>query len=563
VHLEESGRPTTTIYADNRKETDMKRSEQNDPRETGIPNMGGYPQGAYPGYQAPQGYPAQNGYPAQSGYPTQTGYPQAQGYAQPQGYAFQRNYQTPQLTGNQPAVNQAAASSNAAGQEAYGSYQPGYPSQTGYTQQGYPSQTGYAQPGYSQPGYSQVQGYPPQNPGAGYPPAPGGSYIPQTPYSQGYTSPGYQAPAGYGPGYDAYGQMGRVQQPSAGPAQDLNQQVPLNGGGYIPQPVPVRKQPFVMTDAYLLILSAALLVLFALGMFVPGLGVLKWIFLVLAVGTAALFWIRPMIASNKRICYSIVFSLLVLVTVIGLATGGTSSDARRTDSDPVRSQATAVSEPASQPAATPALNAGSAATATPEPETNEDISNRTALFFTYWKSNDYDNMLAMCAPSWQSKEDNPRNALFQLLRNRTPREAYAENVSGTVNDTSRTVTVVATMDTNTGSDPVKYRMSVIMVKESGEWYVDPKSLQTYENAETPDPSITPTPAPATDAPVYANTVLYYNPQGGEFYHLDQNCKRIHEKFLPLQGHFTYAELDKTEYSSLKPCNVCNAPARGK
>ena len=77
----------------------------------------------------------------------------------------------------------------------------------------------------------------------------------------------------------------------------------------------------------------------------------------------------------------------------------------------------------------------------------------------------------------------------------------------------------------------------------GQWYVNPKSLQTYENADTPDPSITETPAPTDEPPVYPNTVLYYNPDGGQFYHRDQNCKKIAEKFLPLKGHFTYAELN--------------------
>ena len=58
-----------------------------------------------------------------------------------------------------------------------------------------------------------------------------------------------------------------------------------------------------------------------------------------------------------------------------------------------------------------------------------------------------------------------------------------------------------------------------------------------------------------------DTPLYYNPSGGEYYHLDQNCKRINERYLPLQGHFTYAELSKEPYSKLKRCNVCGAPLR--
>ena len=99
-----------------------------------------------------------------------------------------------------------------------------------------------------------------------------------------------------------------------------------------------------------------------------------------------------------------------------------------------------------------------------------------------------------------------------------------------------------------------------MVKENdGLWYVDPQSLQTYEDAETPDPSITNTPVPTPTPATNADTVLYYNPSGGEYYHRDQNCKRINERYLPLQGHFKYSELSK--FPKLKPCAICGAPSR--
>ena len=56
-------------------------------------------------------------------------------------------------------------------------------------------------------------------------------------------------------------QMGRSPQMPVNPQQEPGGQVPLNGGGYVPPPVPVKRGPFVMTDAYLLILSAVLLAL--------------------------------------------------------------------------------------------------------------------------------------------------------------------------------------------------------------------------------------------------------------------------------------------------------------
>ena len=84
--------------------------------------------------------------------------------------------------------------------------------------------------------------------------------------------------------------------------------------------------------------------------------------------------------------------------------------------------------------------------------------------------------------------------------------------------------------------------------------MQPALAATKKNA---DP--TPTPGPTETPTVFASTVLYYNPSGGEYYHLDQNCKIINPKFLPLGGQFTYGEIGNEPYSKLKPCNVCGAP----
>ena len=56
-------------------------------------------------------------------------------------------------------------------------------------------------------------------------------------------------------------------------------------------------------------------------------------------------------------------------------------------------------------------------------------------------------------------------------------------------------------------------------------------------------------------------VYYINPNGGIYYHLDQNCPRVHAKYLPLQGVFHLSELNEEPSLSLKPCQVCGAPQR--
>ena len=55
--------------------------------------------------------------------------------------------------------------------------------------------------------------------------------------------------------------------------------------------------------------------------------------------------------------------------------------------------------------------------------------------------------------------------------------------------------------------------------------------------------------------------LYYCPEGGQYYHADQNCRAVHEKYLPLKGTFVYEELENEAYKDLQPCSVCGAPLR--
>ena len=159
------------------------------------------------------------------------------------------------------------------------------------------------------------------------------------------------------------------------------------------------------------------------------------------------------------------------------------------------------------------------------------------------------------------KQEDARVSLFYLVGNRNPKDCTIESVSGTDADDSRRVTLTSNIDRHNGKEKEVFRMSVRMTKETGEWYIDPQSLQSNDILETPDPNLTPTPAPTETPAVYSNTILYYNPNKGEYYHADPNCKNVGKKYLPLAGSFTYAEINDEPYKNLKPCNVCAAPLR--
>ena len=423
-----------------------------------------------------------------------------------------------------------------------------------------------------------------------------GSFIPQTPYSPGYTSPGYQPPAtaysqtgnsaynpnrAYNPNNpyipnNPYAQMGRNTQGSQ-PQQDSQiSQMPLNGGGYVPRQVPVRRGPFELKDFVLVIAGSVLLILFIVGL-ILGLQansaahtagvVIQVLFIILAGLTAGALWIRPMTAQNKRMCYTIVAAALVTVTILSffLRSGNRTTNTGMPSATPASTSASNTQQQtvtATDPNANTGTSAVIAESVTTEaPAATNEAADRLVAFLKYWGGNRIDEMLTLCAPSWLSKQQNPKNELFSLMQNRTPKEFMLENITGTDADSSRQITMKISIDRNNGKQAVVYRMTVLMLKESGEWYVDPKSLQSNEVDVTPDPNVTPTPAPTPAPYVDSNTVLYYNPDGGELYHLDQNCRIINARYLPLKGHFTYGQINDSPYSELKPCNVCGAPLR--
>ena len=57
-----------------------------------------------------------------------------------------------------------------------------------------------------------------------------------------------------------------------------------------------------------------------------------------------------------------------------------------------------------------------------------------------------------------------------------------------------------------------------------------------------------------------NLTLYYNPNGGQYYHSDANCSSVRDKYLPLTG-FPYSELESGDYAELTPCSSCTSIKR--
>ena len=58
-------------------------------------------------------------------------------------------------------------------------------------------------------------------------------------------------------------------------------------------------------------------------------------------------------------------------------------------------------------------------------------------------------------------------------------------------------------------------------------------------------------------PAFASeTLVYFNPEGGRYYHQEPNCETIRSEYYPLMQSVSTAHLTEEPYSTLKRCNHC-------
>ncbi len=61
-------------------------------------------------------------------------------------------------------------------------------------------------------------------------------------------------------------------------------------------------------------------------------------------------------------------------------------------------------------------------------------------------------------------------------------------------------------------------------------------------------------------PVADDYEIYYNPSGGKYYHENQYCPGVKDRYLPLTA-FTYGELETGDFAKLTPCPKCTTLLR--
>jgi hypothetical protein len=473
---------------------------------------------------------------------------------------------------------------------------PGYvPNQAGPNFQSYPQPIGNTAPAVNPVGYStRAQGYVPP----AYPQ--GGNAGPAAAYPQGNNAvppnvvrgdamggapmggagmPGSAPTFGAGNGYASEPYPGGMSAPGYGGASyPPSMQPPMmnaSGGGngffsnsYPNYPggspaMPTPKPPFDMDKWLKILLYGVLPALFIPCVFVThSYDFLRYTFIILAVVTLSVLWYRQSFSSGLRTTLSVLYLALCIVTIAFLV--GSNNDVTQTSS----------TQGSGGSAQVTAAAAGDSETPTPEPEVTptpevdadkDEAEERLTEFMQNWQDNNYEMMTTLVQPSWSAAQDSAESALFTLICNRTPEDFTIESISGTAGDSSRTITMSSDINKNNGDDPTRYRFMILLVEEDGEWYVDPESLATNDTVDEDDestddstsqtlpPRTTVTPIPAAD------TKLYYNADGGKYYHVDPNCSAINSKYLPLTSYFLYSELDDDPYRSLLPCLKCGAP----
>jgi hypothetical protein len=431
-----------------------------------------------------------------------------------------------------------------------------------------PAQQGpYAQP--MMPGYAKPNGMPPQA-AAFAPPQP--AYAAQ--------------PAGFAPQPGYAPRQPGFQPPVRQAAAPMQQPVPY----YPQQPYPQQPVPQEYAvrsksgqgDSWLQILLLAVLpILFVLTLLVSA-SFLKYAFIGLGALALVAMWMQRAFVPSARATLTLVYGALILVSIVSLITGTTPRDTTTSTRNNGVNGSSALNQqsntaPTNNPEGMVQMGGSNTpvvpeTTPAPAPESGEDSPawQRLQQFMNYWIANNTANMLTMVAPSWKSVQEKPDNALFLIQSNRIPQDYQFEKISATEADSSRTITMTATIDKRNSRPPVKIRFQVLMLKENNDWFVDPESLKSNDIVEdttastdtnsddgstvnaTATPEVTATPAPRTK--------LYYNADGGTFYHADPQCKKVNAKFLPMTS-FYYKDLNTTKFKNLLPCPDCHAPDR--
>lgn len=325
--------------------------------------------------------------------------------------------------------------------------------------------------------------------------------------------------------------------------------------------------------------------LFIVTLFVPQ-PFLKWTFIGLSAITLLTMWFQQAFLSNARITLTFVYIALMTVSIVSLLAAPTpdrNANTGNPNNNNLGVQATNAPTPdpftggavigTIDPLAEEGLGADLGTPDVPVGESQAEL--RLKTFLSYWANNDRSAMLDYISTKWRADNGGSdvtaiNTNFFNILGTRKLISFEITNAAGSDNDSMRTITIEAMVDKMNQTAVQKYKFNIAMVKEDDNWYVDPVSLKSSLPTETASPdtdtgntgntgtSPTATPPPATTDP---KLIVYYNKEGGKYYHADADCKSVNEKYRPLTGFYFEALSTDAKLKKLTPCPDCNPPKK--
>ncbi|MCL1795382.1 MAG: hypothetical protein FWG37_00685, partial [Clostridia bacterium] len=185
-------------------------------------------------------------------------------------------------------------------------------------------------------------------------------------------------------------------------------------------------------------------------------------------------------------------------------------------------------------------------------------------YLQMWRDENYEGMVQFTLPAWRQAYESPQRQLswnhsgWKLNTWKLQPEPFSPLAD------SMTLNVATTLMKD-GKTTSLYQCDykALLFREGDKWYVDPKSMQGSPTEINTNATVPPVATDERGEPVPANPTtkptvqLWYNPDRGQYYHLEQKCKSINEKYYASMRSFEYSELDR--YAKLKPCPDCGAP----
>lgn len=317
-----------------------------------------------------------------------------------------------------------------------------------------------------------------------------------------------------------------------------------------------------------IILTLVLPILFLLTLFLAN-QPLRIIFLALTLLSVAAMWLFRAFVRSARSTLTIVYIALAIVIGVALLLDQETVD-RKTTSSAMQEQGSYFNDTAAL-ADLLERNITPAPTSAISSEIISEAQRKLELFMSYWIQGNVKQMLNLCTPSWIAQYQNPEQELFQLTSSSRPQDYIIESLSGSDGDSSRTITLKVMLQNISGQEAAMNRMHVLLFKVNNTWYVDPQSLGgtpideaselAAQNKTFVGSTIAPTATPAPSTGEGA-VMLYYNSDGGQYYHAIPNCSAVNERYWPL-AKFYYSDLNSQKFKNLIRCTKCDAPERPK